>query len=491
MDARLAQHEHGERSGDQFVGRLLATLEAERSAGAFVGQVVGRAAAEESTPAGPLRFWPVLVAAMFVMGLLLGLHLAKEPVPPASETAFPVAGDGFVALLSNEAGMAFVDGMGPSGVRFLPGHYELTSGAIHLRFSNGADVIMRAPASFDIDNAFHVRVQEGRMRAIVPPSAHGFTIATPGVDYEDLGTEFALAVDRNGSSKLHVLDGRVDAKRPGSEDLISSVTAGQSVQVTNGVAEQTPPPDLQQYPTPGSIGFLRWQAQRQTFGDGDPDLLAYYPFIEAEALGNEAANPVASDGQIHGARWVSGRWPGKSALLFDRNTDFVELDIPGEYEEMSFAAWLKIDGLDLSHNPIFNSNGWEAGDVHWQIFRSGPMSINYLGAQMTHAATDKAVPTDQWVHLAGTISRSSQTICLYVNGELARSIDFVANRSMRPGRGRLGGWLMEAEWDRTPIRSLRGKMDEFAIWKRALTATEVGALVEAGKPSVLWAMEGH
>jgi hypothetical protein len=490
MDACLMQFENAQASAGQFVGKVVATLEADDdSAAAFVERVVDRAAQEQASPK-VTRFWPALIAAVFVLGLLVGMALRQEPAPVSAvqPAAAPVA---FVALLSNEAGGEFVAGKGPDGVRFQHGRYELASGAVHLRFSNGADVIMRAPAVFDINDAFHIRLHEGRMRAIVPPSAHGFTIATPGVDYQDLGTEFALAVAHDGSSSLHVVDGQVDAKRPGSEEVISSVLAGQSVQVADGVAKASAPLDLQQYPTPGSIGFLRWQTQHKSFGDGDPDLLGYYPFLQSEVLSNAAPNPVASDGQIHGARWVSGRWPGKAALLFDRDTDFVELDIPGEFEEISIAAWLKIDRLELSHSPIFNSNGWGPGDLHWQIFRSGPVSISYHGAKHLQTTSERLAPTDQWIHVAGTLSRKSGKIQGYINGELARSVEFSANRPIRPGLGRLGGWLMEAESDRTPIRSLRGKMDEFAIWKRALTAEEVKSLVEAGKPSLLWAMEGQ
>jgi hypothetical protein len=488
MDARLAQFEHAQRGKAQFVGKVLATVEAETNGATFVGQVVGQAAQEAARPK-VRQFWPVLVAAMFLVGLSLGIWLGSARQQTQQVVAPDLAPDPFVALLANGADVVFVDGFGPDGVRFQSGHYELATGAVHLRFANGADVVMRAPAVFDIDDAFHIRLREGRMRAIVPPSAHGFTIATPGVDYEDLGTEFALAVVPDGKSSLHVVNGRVDAKRPGSGELISSVTAGQSVQVADGIAEAAAPLDLQQYPTPGSIGLLRWQTQRSTL-IRDPDLLAYYAFVEADVLTNEAADPVASDGTIRGARWVAGRWPGKSALLFDRDTDFVELDVPGEYEEMSFAAWLKIDRLDFSHSAIFNSNGWDAGDLHWQIFRSGPVAIGYQGVNYRQKAHLRTVPENQWIHVLGTLSSETGEIRVYVNGTVAHAAEVSANRRMTPGRGRLGNWLMEAEQDGAPIRSLRGKMDEFAIWKRALTEAEVKALVEAGKPSVLWAQEG-
>lgn len=116
MDARLAQFENVQGAGRQFVGKVLATLEAEARDAGFVEQVVGRAA-RESTMAGILRFWPVLVAAMFVVGLLLGQWLGHEAVPISDVEPEQVAAEeeAFVALLANEAGAEFAYGKGPEG----------------------------------------------------------------------------------------------------------------------------------------------------------------------------------------------------------------------------------------------------------------------------------------------------------------------------------------------------------------------------------------
>jgi hypothetical protein len=52
----------------------------------------------------------------------------------------------------------------------------------------------------------------------------------------------------------------------------------------------------------------------------------------------------------------------------------------------------------------------------------------------------------------------------------------------------LGNWL--AVGDYQPNRSFRGRIDELALWSRALDATAVKALVEAGRPDLLWATAG-
>ena len=56
--------------------------------------------------------------------------------------------------------------------------------------------------------------------------------------------------------------------------------------------------------------------------------------------------------------------------------------------------------------------------------------------------------------------------------------------TMRPGACRIGNWLPAPGWGHSN-RSLRGRIDELAIWNRALTEEEVHKRVEAGRPGLL------
>ncbi len=439
------------------------------------------------------RNWFALLPWAIAIALLL-LIVARSFQPSTGSTAHihtHVADPG-VGRLIDGSEVVFTSGFGPRADRFDAGEYRLETGVIHLRLDNGADLVMRSPAVFQLHDAFHMELLSGDLRAIIPPSAEGFTVTAPQIDYQDLGTEFALSVDqRTGTSELHVFDGQVDAKRPDSDTIISSITEGQSIQFSDGAPADIGAPDPQRYPTADQIGYLRWQQQSDRFGHDDPDLIAYYPFTHSEVLNNRAPNPAVSDGQIHGARWVTGRWPGKKALLFDRDTDYVEIDIPGEYRDISFAAWMKIDHYEHSHSAIFNSNGWQHSDIHWQIHRSGSMRIGGHGLSPGQLPRfERAVPTNRWIHVAGVISQAEAKTKVYLNGELAGWQPITKSISTHPGLGRIGAWLNDATTDRDPVRSLRGKIDEFAIWKRALSQQEIQDLVETGKPSALWSAEG-
>lgn len=426
----------------------------------------------------------IITAAACLVALLA---VSREILQPEDSPAPPP----IVALLVDEAGAKFRAGRDPEAVRFETGGYHLETGTIHVRFSNGADLVMKGPASFEIDNAFHVRLHHGAVRAIVPPSAQGFTVATPGIDYEDLGTEFGVHVDQEtGTSELHVFSGQVDAKAPGTLELISSVLDGESVQFANGKLTPAPAPRDDLFPTPGSISYLRWKRTIEEFANDD-GLIGYFPFKgqnSADKLVNFATNPLVSDGTISGARWVSGRWPDKRGLLFDRDTDYVEINIPGTHEELTFAAWIKIDRFDFSLTSILDSNGWSEGDVHWQFNRSGTMWVAAYdaGRQLQHPR--KIVSAGQWIHVAGTISKTTGQSQVFLNGELAGVNEVPSSNRLEPGVSRIGNWLRSKDWPHVPIRAFRGRMDEFAIWSRELSKEDIKELVNRGKPAELWTL---
>ena len=220
---------------------------------------------------------------------------------------------GYLGLLVDEAGAEFAEGLGPDEVRFGAGSYQLDAGVIHFRLENGADVVMRAPAIFHLKDSFHMDLQNGGLRAVIPPSAEGFTVAAPQVHYEDLGTEFGVSVDEaSGASRIHVFDGQVDAKEASSNKLLSSVTSGQSMQFADDEWKKGVAPREGEYPVPGEIGLVRWQQWQHEFVK-DPSLIAFYPFTETPnplELKNDAVGAVQAPkdaSRAHGGSQDAGR----------------------------------------------------------------------------------------------------------------------------------------------------------------------------------------
>ncbi|MFM8273016.1 MAG: LamG-like jellyroll fold domain-containing protein [Gemmata sp.] len=451
----------------------------------------------------PGSSWRAGWFAAFGAGVLLAGAVAVavfvlRPVPPAApdrassppKPEVPKA-DLVAALLVDGVSAEFAPGRTPDGVRFGPGEYELVKGVVHLRFAQGADMVLVAPARIEVADAQHTRLVSGKVRVVAPPTAKGFTVATRAANYVDLGTEFGLRVDpASGASDLYVFDGQVDVTDPRS-GAVRSVAGGKSSRSVDGRPADAPPLKEGDFPTPGSIGLKRWEQYEQRMRE-DRTLLAFFPFrrqADESVLLNAAEGGGMGDGRITGARWTTGRWPGKDSLLFDRDTDFARVTIPGEHQELTIAAWVKVDRIDFVLNAILNSDGYEPGGAHLQVNRQGFVrgGVIFEGS-FKDTFVGRPVPLGTWVHVASVISARTRSQQMYVNGALARERTWQADVLVRPGACRVGNWLAVPK-DQFPTRALRGQMDELAVWSRAVPKDEIGRLVEAGRPGLLWNKE--
>lgn len=418
-------------------------------------------------------------------GGVSGDSIARESVPTVGQVA---------AMLVDETGGRFAFNRAIDEVIFEPGSYELLEGTVHLKFVSGADLVVRGPSQLTIQDSLNVRLGYGSVRAIVPPSAIGFTIETDQIKYEDIGTEFGLSVARStGDSTMQVFDGQVNVKRAASDRLVQSVREGQWVRYHEGQASGGAIPDAGQFPTPGEIGLERWKS-RWDERINDPSLIAWFPFdtqSDPAKLQNVVVGSKVTDGRIHGPRWVTGRWTGKPALLFDRETDYVELEIPGEFKELTIGVWVQVDRFDREMIAICNSNLGDQGDLHFQMNRYGLPRGGLINVdRMVFRWVGNPVPLNKWVHVTSVTSVPQRRSDIYVNGKrVMESTLRVDDYIITPGTCRLGNWLpFEAYVDR-PLRSLCGRMDEVAIWDRALTEKEIQEVVEDGRPSQLWSID--
>lgn len=109
---------------------------------------------------------------------------------------------------SIQAKWAEADGAMKAGVRLATrkSHY-LRGGVVSLKFDNNAKVTVEGPAEFEIVSEDRIRMQYGRLYCIVPQEALGFSVVTPTVMVVDLGTEFGVQADFNGTTELHVSRG--------------------------------------------------------------------------------------------------------------------------------------------------------------------------------------------------------------------------------------------------------------------------------------------
>jgi hypothetical protein len=83
----------------------------------------------------------------------------------------------------------------------------LREGIARVLFDNGSSVVIEGPAEFEILTDDQIQLNYGRLFATVPKQAIGFTVSTTHSKIIDLGTEFGVKADPDGT-ELHVIRGK-------------------------------------------------------------------------------------------------------------------------------------------------------------------------------------------------------------------------------------------------------------------------------------------
>jgi hypothetical protein len=454
-----------------------------------------------------LRLWVGLGLAGLAAALLLALLPWHRPadVSPKRGPA-PEAIDNTVAVLLQAAGAQWEQTGLPvrPGAALPPGWLRLKSGLAQIEFYNGATVLLEGPAELQLISRTQAFCARGKLRAVVPPQAHGFSIGSPKLDLVDRGTEFGMEVGAGGQTEVHVFQGKVELYDPaaGGKEPRHELTTGQGVRV-DGPGEARPiQPNPAAFQTAQELA-VRSQAETKRRQAAwleasqalrrDPSLLVYYTF-EPEPPGGRTLPDLAHgrkeprDGAIVGCSWVEGRWPGKRALEFKRVSDRVRLNVPGEFDSLTFLAWVRVDGLPNLNDSLFMTDGWEPGAPHWQLRDDGTLILgvqNLDKKRGAHYHAREAITQallGQWIQLAVVYDRAAGQVSHYVDGQQV-SREFVQfDTALKIGNAELGNWNIASHRNATPVRFFSGRMDEFVLFGRALTEQEIGRLYEQGRP---------
>lgn len=451
-----------------------------------------------------------------ITALLIRLGVTPEPPPVALESepdTVETVTRG-IAVISAEAGAVWEPRDGQilaGGVALEPGRLILREGLAQIDFYGGASISLSGPAEIELVSGDEAVLHRGRLRADVPPAARGFEIRSADVRIEDLGTSFGLAMTDADSAEVVVFDGEVRAVGRDGDPL--SLFGGDSARLTQGQASPQARTNTGDFPNIAKViagagdrdesRYLAWKAASLARRD-DPRLVAYYDFESltdvSRRLENRATKGLRSelDGGIVGARVAQGRWSQKTALDFRLEGDRVRFQIPGEFATLTLYAWVRIDALDRHLNSLFLTDYFDPNEIHWQVSRKGTLhfATSPMGAEEidTHNRRFYSEPfwepgmSGKWTLLAVTADRGDGTqpgtIVHYVDGRPLLIQDGTqmhkALPKMRIGQADLGNWSDPIWTD--AIRTLNGRIDEFAIYKAALSAEEIQQIYQQGKP---------
>ncbi len=368
----------------------------------------------------------------------------------------------------------------------------LEEGLALVRFPSGATVVLEGPCRFQIDGEKQLLVNAGAVAVrCQTKESYGFCVQTPSAQVVDLGTEFAVRVFADGSCETHVFDGEIELLAV-AELRPAVLRRGEAASVSaSGQAVDEFSAD--------SSSFARWNAFALAAADQagaiPPQWSEFYRQRSADSglVFWSDFNPVSRElgvanlsvslesrgwfveGRSFPGRFAAGRFPSNQALAAFQTADVVAVEIPGRFEKLTMAAWIRLseplkDGN--LHRGLLLSAWQTPGHVHWQ-WKAGGFRLTYpLGQGKPHARFQTPAPQLQdgrWHLLTSVYDANAQMVWHYVDGGGVAQlpVEPTAALPLKIGRATIGGWSRDAG------RPWGGEIDDLMIWSRALGPAEV------------------
>ncbi len=408
-----------------------------------------------------------------------------------------------VAVLTKSVGLQWsshTNNRPELGSALEPGVFEIKSGMAQLEFMQGATAILEGPADAKLINANAVSIRSGKLRAHVPKVAIGFSVDLPMGQVVDLGTDFGVEVHPEGSAEVFVYRGKVQYKGVDFEgnEVLNELSGGEAIYLDSfGISTPLDMPSGNFLGT-ADLAFRSlenahkrrsaWMKKSKELA-ADPNTLLYYGFDGHDSWSRVVRDETnrasgAGDGAVIGCNWTEGRWPGKGALEFAQDNDRVCLNLNKSLKQATLVAWVRLNGLGVDGAPLVFSRPHLDGAIGWSVNPSGKLVLEVKTSNLIETYESAvAFPPDRlgkWVHLATSFDAEKKWVNHFINGRSFSRERINRANSISLKKGLLGHF--QAFPDRNPKLSLRGSIDEFAIFSSVWDEGTIRELFEVGRP---------
>ena len=134
------------------------------------------------------------------------------------------------------------------------------------------------------------------------------------------------------------------------------------------------------------------------------------------------------------------------------------------------------------------ADGWEEGELHWQIGSDGTAILGVQSSPKSRGAHYHGYSAvtpgrfGHWMHMAVVYDGAGRTVRHYVDGHQISEHPTQFDIPLRIGEAEIGNWNLAAHRNNTPIRFLHGALDDFMLFTRPLDGLEIGRLYSQGRP---------
>jgi Concanavalin A-like lectin/glucanases superfamily len=375
------------------------------------------------------------------------------------------------------------------------GRLRLLGGRVTLTFVSGVTLTVEAPADLDLQAVDRVFCRQGRLRTRVPAGAEGFTVQSAGYEVVDLGTEFGLNADADGTANVMVFQGKASVSLLGADGRTTQsalVEGQQSVRVDAAAAtirDVDPRPDL--YPV----------APEEA--DAALDLDPSYPAEVARSkpwgywrFGAVADGKVSNavPGRpalvIEGGVEVGGRPGGNGTALFRPGDSEQGLLMDGEWAPpraggYALELWVRGEGQGPSALVSLIDAREGAAEKHVGLLEltarsrwsaQEPCALRFLDrwppavAGGVNVFSRRNYLAGVWHHVVG--QNNGGDAQLFIDGALVGMSGAAEDGSTTPCRLLVGRLKLEPA-DRNDARPFEGRLGELAVYDRPLTPEEI------------------
>ena len=430
-------------------------------------------------------------AAVMVAGLAWWLwpH-AGDPIAGESVAVAPAPTQ--VAVVTQLVDAMWNDVRFQTNDRVPMGRLSLKAGLVRLQFLSGATVVIEGPAELELTSDHGAEVLSGLVTANVPPVAEGFTLTAAGWRAVDRGTVFGIDASSPERTEVHVIEGKVDMHRGADAAVSSTLTSGKTARLTSTTLIEQKAASAH-FPREADVidraarasqnQFDAWKLRSNSLA-ADPGLVLYLDFeaIDAERgiIRNRApeASP-RSDATLIGGEWTQGRWPGKNAVAFHRVGDLIRTSLLKRLTAATFIVSLRIEPESPLTQTILLTPDVGPGQIYWLIsglekpnsgdgtvfIKTGDQPKNLRFASNRPL---KRAELGQWHTLAVVHDPDNKRVRHYLDGALVRENPLDDSHPLKLRQLVIGNWGFTTE-----PRNFAGRMDELAVFKRALSDEEI------------------
>ena len=418
-----------------------------------------------------------------------------------------------VAILMESVGASFVNnGTKPSrenGILY-PGEILLESGIAAIEFYSGARVILEGPAIFELTSENSAILREGRMRALVPPQACGFSVSTRQIEVIDLGTEFGMNIEEDGHlTEVHCFEGLVDIyesnfNKTKDNKVLRSLESGEAINIQASEIQKM---------SANPMAFISYNELAQTFLENsshrhekwksvieeiraNQDILALYTFEDQGPRERSLVNQVSfqnhfSHGAIVGCRWTNGRWPSKGALEFKSPSDRVHLQSVDPHQTITLSTWVRFDTLPKRTMSLLSSTENSSNSMNWFIQGNGSLvfSVRSDNGKQNHKFASPSIidrsMLGKWQNLLTVFNPIDKSVAHYLNAQQV-STTKISKKGFSQvlfGNAEIGNSSLKNSNGKTPVRFFMGRIDELSIFGRALDQDSINKIYQIGKPN--------